>query len=202
MTRSIAIAGVMIISSLVAAASASAQEGPGPGKVEVTLIPAGATFFTAKDAGPGFRNYNVAAAAGFNFNRIVGVEGELVGSFGLKQSLGDLLETVDTPNMLSYTGNVVVGLTRRALVPYVTGGLGGMTVYSSRDLGIDSNLGTFFTGNAGAGVKWYQSGGRWGLRGDYRFQYVHSNDTAPTFFGQDARYANRIYGGVILNVVK
>jgi hypothetical protein len=203
MKRSMAIAGVMmIISSLVAVGRASAQEGAGPGKFEVTLIPAGATFFLSKDEGPSFRNFNVAGTAGVNFNRVVGVEGEVTGSFGLSQDLGDLPVSVDTPNMLSYTGNVVVGLSRHSLVPYVTGGAGGLTVYTSRDLGLDSNVGTFLTGNVGGGVKWYQSGGRWGLRGDYRFQVVRSKDDAPTFFGQETREGNRIYGGVIVNVVK
>ena len=69
-------------------------------------------------------------------------------------------------------------------------------------LGFDSNIGTFWTGNVGGGLKWYQSGGRWGLRGDYRFEVVQSKDDAPAFFGQDQRFGNRIYGGVILNVVK
>ena len=59
---------------------------------------------------------------------------------------------------------------------------------------------TFFTGNVGAGVKWYS--GRWGLRGDYRFIGVRSKDDAPDFFGRDNRYGHRVYGGVLLNVAR
>ena len=202
MTRSIAVVGVMVFSSLVAAGRASAQtETAGPGKVEVTLIPAGATFFTNRHQEPKFNNFNVGAAAEVNFTRIVGIEGEVQGSFGHKQDLLGFSD-VDTPNMVSYAANVVIGLHSHSVVPYVTAGGGGLTVYGSRDLGIDSNIGTFWTGNAGGGVKWYQSGGRWGLRGDYRFQYVNSKDDVPDFFGRANRYGNRVYGGVILNVVK
>ena len=38
-----------------------------------------------------------------------------------------------------------------------------------------------------------------GLRGDYRFAATRSKDDAPAFFGQDTRYAHRIYAGVIIN---
>jgi hypothetical protein len=201
MRRWITVASVILLSSLVAAGQAVAQETAGPGKVEVTLIPAGATFFTNESPGPNFNNYNVGAAAAFNFSRAIGVEGEVGGSFGLKQHLPGL-DDVDTPNMLSYNANLVVGVPAHSLLPYVTGGIGGLTVYSSRDLGIDDNIGTFLTGNVGGGLKWYQSGGRWGLRGDYRYQFIQSKDDAPAFFGQGSRHGNRIYGGVILNVVK
>ena len=56
--------------------------------------------------------------------------------------------------------------------------------------------------NIGGGLKWYAPNGRWGLRGDYRFIAVRSNDTAPAFFGQDTRYGHRVYGAVIINAVR
>jgi hypothetical protein len=55
-------------------------------------------------------------------------------------------------------------------------------------------------GNVGGGVKWYA--GRWGLRGDYRFLGVQSKDDAPPFFGQETRYGHRVYGAVIINLVR
>ena len=61
---------------------------------------------------------------------------------------------------------------------------------------------TFFTSNVGAGLKWYAPNNRWGLRGDYRLQFVKSKDDAPEFFGQDSRWGQRIYGAFVLNVVK
>ena len=63
-------------------------------------------------------------------------------------------------------------------------------------------LWTFLTGNVGGDVKWYASNGRWGLRGDYRFTAVRDKDDAPSFFGRDTRYGHRVYGGLIVNVVR
>ena len=103
--------------------------------------------------------------------------------------------------MLSYSGNVVVNAPGHSVVPYATGGVGGLTMYNRPALGIDTND-TFLTGNVGGGVKWFAGNGRWGLRGDYRFLAVRSKNTASEFFGQTNRYANRIYGAVILNAVK
>jgi hypothetical protein len=39
-------------------------------------------------------------------------------------------------------------------------------------------------------------------RGDYRFGITRSTDDAPEFFGRDTRYSHRIYGGVIINMVR
>jgi hypothetical protein len=61
---------------------------------------------------------------------------------------------------------------------------------------------TFPTGSIGGGLKWYAPNNRWGLRGDYRFTYVWSNDDAPAFFGADDRYGHRVYGAVIINVCR
>ena len=179
-----------------------AQEAtPGPGTFEVTVIPAGGTFFTSGNSASSFGNYNVGGALTYNINRLVGVEGEVSGSLGIAQDLqfGGLSTHHKTPNTLSYTGNVVLSLpTDSSFVPYATGGIGGLTMFNERTLGINSNQ-TFLTGNAGAGVKWYAPNGRWGVRGDYRFMATQSKDTAPAFFGQDTRYGHRVYGAVIIN---
>jgi hypothetical protein len=53
-----------------------------------------------------------------------------------------------------------------------------------------------------AGVKWYAPDGRWGLRGDYRFIAVRSDDSAPAFFGRDSRYGHRVYGAVVINALR
>ena len=82
-------------------------------------------------------------------------------------------------------------------MPYVTGGVGGLTLFERRALVVD-DAETFLTGNVGGGVNWYA--GRWGLRGDYRFIAVQSKDDAPAFFGQETRYGHRVYGGVLVNV--
>jgi hypothetical protein len=198
---------VVFIALLVVASAGrtQAQEiGPGAGRVEVSIIPAGGVFFTENpDAQePGFGNYDLGGAVTVNFNRYVGVEGEVSGAIGVTQSLAFDGVSADrrTPHFLNYSGNVVVSApTRSAVVPYVTGGIGGLSVFERATLGINDTT-TFLTGNVGAGVKWYS--GRWGLRGDYRFIAVQSNDTAPEFFGRDTRYGHRVYGAVVLNVAR
>ena len=203
MTRAVAI--VVLAIGVLGTSQAYAQESAaGPGTVEITVIPGGGTFFTeGKDTQePSFGNYDLGAAFTYNVNRFVGIEGELGGALGISQSLQfqGLSSDVKTPNLLNYSGNVVVSApTRSSVVPYVTAGIGGLSVFEKVGLGIDDTE-TFLTGNVGAGLKWYS--GRWGLRGDYRFVAVRSKDDAPDFFGHETRYGHRVYGGVILKVVR
>ena len=177
---------------------------PGPGAVVVTIIPGGGTFFTEgkNTNGPSFGNYDLGAGVGINFSRYVGVEGEVSGSLGVSQSLqiGGGTSDLKTPNLLNYSGNLVLSAPNRSsVIPYVTGGVGGLSLFKEADLGIN-DIETFLTGNVGGGVKWFN--GRWGLRGDYRFIGVRSKDDAPGFFGQEARYGHRVYGGVLINTVR
>lgn len=188
-----------------AGGQAYAQEAvSGPGTVVVTIIPGGATFFTEgkNSSGPSFGNYGLGGAVEVNFNRYVGVEGAVSGAIGITQDLqfSSATANLKTPNLLDYSGNVVVNAANHSsVVPYATGGVGGLTVFEKASLGIDDPE-TFLTGNVGGGVKWYH--GRWGLRGDYRFIAVKSKDDAPAFFGQDTRYGHRVYGGVLINVAR
>jgi opacity protein-like surface antigen len=206
MSRSIA-SFALVLATL--AAPALAQETPGPGRAEVTVIPGGAVFFTdtsdASDSGePSFGNYDLGGAFAVNFGR-ASLEAEVAGSLGISQNLqfgGALPAKLKTPNMLSYTGNLVVPLVagRQSVVPYATAGIGGLTLFERQEVGIDGTD-TFFTANVGGGLKWYVNN-RWGLRGDYRFVTVASKNDAPSFFGQDRRYGHRIYGGLVLNVAR
>ena len=203
MTRWIAI--LIAVAGLVGTSQAYAQEAAaGPGVVEVSIIPGGGVFFTEgkNTKEPSFGNYDLGGAVAVNFTRYVGVEGEVSGGLGITQSLqfGGLNTDRKTPHILNYSGNVVISAPNRSsVVPYVTGGVGGLSLFEKASLGINQTE-TFLTGNVGAGVKWYA--GRWGLRGDYRFVGVQSKDDAPAFFGQDTRYGHRVYGAVILNVVQ
>jgi len=176
----------------------------GPGRVEITIIPGGGTFFTEgkESQGPSFGNYDLGGSATLNFNRWVGVEGEVSGALGISQSLdfsGATQTDVKTPHLLNYSGNVIVNAAKGSVVPYATGGIGALSLFERSGLGINDTE-TFLTTNVGGGLKWYS--GRWGLRGDYRFIAVQSKDDAPAFFGQETRYGHRVYGGVILNVVR
>jgi opacity protein-like surface antigen len=192
--------------TLLGAGQALAQEtAPGPGTVEVTIIPGGGTFFTSSDNGPSFGSYNLGGALTYNINRLVGIEGEVGGTLGIAQDLqfgGSSITSTRTPDQLNYTANVVVSApTHTAAVPYVTGGIGGLTMFERPGLGINGST-TLLTGNVGGGVKWYAPNGRWGLRGDYRFVAVRSDTAAPAFFGEENRFGHRVYGAVIINAVR
>ncbi len=202
MKRSIARLLAVAAAALVGTSQVYAQDTvPGPGSVVITVIPGGGTFFTeGKDTkAPKFGNYDLGAGVEVHFNRYIGVEGEVSGALGISQDLefpGGIV-TQKTPNLLNYSGNLVVSAANHSsVVPYVTGGVGGLTLFEKTGLGINDSD-TFLTGNVGGGVKWFN--GRWGLRGDYRFITVRSKDDAPSFFGQETRYGHRVYGGILLN---
>lgn len=202
MTRVIAI--LVAATTVFGASQAYAQESnaAGPAPVVVTVIPGGATFFTeGKDTnGPRFGNYDLGGAVTVNFNRFVGIEGEVSGALGITQDLefANGTSNLKTPNFVNYSGNLVVSVPNgTSVVPYLTGGIGALSLFEKQSLGINDTQ-TFLTSNVGGGVSWYA--GRWGLRGDYRFIALKSNDDAPAFFGQETRYGHRVYGGVLLNV--
>jgi hypothetical protein len=203
MTRWIAV--LLTVIGVVGASRADAQPlTPGPGRVELNIIPTGGVFFTegAETKEPSFGNYNLGASVAVNFNRYVGVEGEVSGAIGVTQDLqiGGVTANRETPQLLNYAGNVVVSVPNRsAVVPYVSGGVGGLSLFEKASLGVNDTE-TFLTGNVGGGVKWYA--GRWGLRADYRFIGVQSKDNASIFFGNETRYGHRVYGGVLLNVAR
>ena len=204
MKRLIAI--LLTVTAIGAATPAFAQESaPGPGKVVITIIPAGATFFTEAEnstLGPSFGSYDLGGSVAVNFNRYVGIEGEVSGALGVSQSLQIGSVTLDerSPDSLNYSGNLVISAPNRSsVVPYVTGGVGGQTQFERRVLTVNDAT-TFLTGNVGGGVSWYA--GRWGLRGDYRFIAVQSKDDAPAFFGRETRYGHRVYAGVLLNIAR
>jgi hypothetical protein len=195
---------VTVVGLSPALAQTTESSSSGPGKVEASIIPGGGIFFTeGKDShAPSFGNYDVGGSLTVNVNRYVGIEGEVSGGLGVSQSLdvaGASLADTPTPHLLNYSGNLIVHVARGPVVPYVTGGVGGLSLFERADLGVNDTE-TFFTGNVGAGVKWYS--GRFGLRGDYRFIAVQSNDNAPAFFGQETRYGHRVYGGIVLNVAR
>ena len=199
------IAVVFAFVGIIGTSQAYAQEaGPGPGIVELSIIPGGGLFFTEEKNAtePAFGNYDLGGALAVNFNRYVGIEGEVSGALGIEQGLqsGGFSSDVKTPSLVNYSGNLVLSAANRSpVVPYLTGGVGGLTLLETAALGINQAE-TFLTGNVGGGVKWFA--GRWGLRADYRFIGVQSKDEAPAFFGRETRYGHRVYGAVIVNLVQ
>jgi hypothetical protein len=202
--RTLAFAVVLGVIAVPHARAQSPESAPGPGLVDVTIIPGGGTFFTeSKDAkAPAFGNYDLGASLAYNITPYVGVEAEVSGALGVSQDFDvSSARFVDerTPHLLNYSGNLVLHAPGRPLVPYVTAGIGGLTLFERATLGVDETE-TFLTGNVGGGLKWYA--GRWGLRADYRFVAVRGKDEAPAFWGQNTRYGHRVYAGVILNVAR
>jgi len=200
--KGLATALVLVATAAFGSSTAFAQDAKPAteGRAVVTIIPGGATFLTEgkNSTGPSFGNYNLGGAVVGNFNKYVGVEGEVLSSIGITQTLTGFANNTKTPNSLSYTGNLVVSFPAgKGVVPYVTGGAGATSVFETTDLGIIGNQ-TFFTSNVGGGLKWYA--GSWGLRVDYRFIAVQGKDDAPAFFGPENRYAHRIYGGFLVNI--
>jgi hypothetical protein len=200
------IAVLFAFASIVGTTQAYAQQEAGPniGIVQLSIIPGGGVFFTEDaDANePGFGNYDLGGSLTVNFNRFFGIEGEVAGGLGVTQGLqsGSFSSDLKTPNLVNYSGNLVLSAANRtSIVPYLTGGVGGLTLLETANLGINQAE-TFLTGNVGGGLKWYA--GRWGLRADYRFVGVQSKDDAPEFFGQVTRYGHRVYAGVIVNLVQ
>jgi hypothetical protein len=197
-----------ILAFVISASTAFGQEsGLGAGRYEIGALPGGATFFTKSgdEAEPDFGNYLVGGAFTYNVNRWVGIEGEAGTLVGIKQNMmfsGQALTKQHTPNMLGYTGNVVFNPlgSDRSMVPFVTGGMGGLTMFDTKNvanLGITSNT-TFLTGNVGGGLRWFPAR-HWGARGDYRLMMVDGKDTAPAFFGRESiRYGHRISAGLVL----
>jgi hypothetical protein len=122
MTRSIAaLIPVVAVIGIAVAQNAFAQESaPGPGTVAVTVIPGGATFFTESShaRGPAFGNYGLGAAVEVNFNRYVGVEGEVSGGLGITQNLtqAGVTSNLKTPNLstTAATSSCILRIRRRS----------------------------------------------------------------------------------------
>jgi hypothetical protein len=202
--RTLMTIGILALATGTAIAQETTGAG-GAGRVEVTAAPIGGLFFvpSSSEAGPKFRNYGLGAAVTGNINRWVGLEGDVAFAVGMKQDVtfnGSLLADQKTPNMLTYSGNVVVNPwgSNRRVVPYFTGGAGALTMFNATDvenLGVTTNE-TFLTTNVGGGVRWFMSP-NWGLRGDYRLFMIRSKDDAPVFFGQENRLGHRVSASLV-----
>jgi hypothetical protein len=183
-----------------------AQGTPGPGKAELAIVPGGWVSFLKPDAlpEPAFSEYLIGVSITFNPGPI-GIEGGYVVGLKRTQKLeyGSTVVTKKSPPVFIDTVNLIVPLmgNHRPVVPFVTAGIGEVTINRTRDVGqVDTE--TFFAGNFGGGVKWY-SEGRWGFRGDYRYSVSRSEFGAPgNFFGRERRESHRFYAGLIVNLIR
>ncbi len=198
--------GVGVALAAMSAVPAYAQEqGATPAAVDLTIVPGGGMFFLSGSTESHFRNYNVGGAVGVNLNNYIGLEGEgnmTMGVYHQNLVLSGTPVTEAPPNTVDFSGNVLFSIPggQHSTVPYAAMGLGSLILLEHNDLAIPAAK-MFFTANMGGGLKWYANN-HWGLRADYRFVVIQSSDKAPEFFGREGRFAHRIYGGVILNLVE
>jgi hypothetical protein len=185
---------------------AMAQEAAGAGRVEVGLTPGGGTFFTkgTSDSEASFRNCALGASVTFNVSRYVGIEAELGAGLGTRQTIdfnNVSFADLKSPNTLAYQGNIAVypGGKDHPVVPYLTAGIGAMTMFARDELlpvAVTSDQ-TFMTENVGGGVKLFANR-YWGLRGDYRLIVVNKKDDAEPFFGLNERRIGHRFAGSLI----
>jgi opacity protein-like surface antigen len=145
---------------------------------------------------------NVAATA--NVDRWFGIEGDFAWAMSRQQALtlyGSASANQRSPNMLFYTGNLVISPAghHHKLVPYAELGGGAVSVLDTSQTGAfglaaDS---THLTFNVGGGVRWFPMP-HWGVRADYRYIGI-DNANPPTTPGvAPIRHAQRLYGALVL----
>jgi hypothetical protein len=155
---------------------------------------------TVRDSTAGRGSCPLAGGGGATNGSGTGRSGER--ERGRDNAGGQAFTGAGVPPTLTYSGNLVFSPagSDRSMVPYVTGGIGGLTMFTRAvvtPLGVTDTV-TFLTGNVGGGLKWFATE-HVGLRGDYRLVAVRSSDDSPAFFARDdVRYGHRIYGGIVL----
>jgi outer membrane protein with beta-barrel domain len=196
----------LLLGSIVFSAAPSFAQNTGPGKLELTLVPGGWVSFAEPDTQPepAFSQFLVGGTFTVNWS-MVGIEAELFFAPGRSQDLefGSVSRSQTTPKVVLDSVNLVVPLrgNNRPAVPYVSAGIGEVTIMRTADNVEQPDTETFTTGNFGGGVKWYGAG-RWGFRGDYRFTLVRSKENSPgSFFGNERRKSHRFYGALLVNLI-
>ena len=161
---------------------------PGPGTVVVTIIPAAPRSSPkAKDTqGPSFGNYELGGASRSTSIATSASKAKSAARSASRRICSSPAGTsnLKTPTLLNYSGNLVVSAPNRSsVVPYVTGGVGGLTLFD--DGGARHQRHRDVPHRQRRRRREVVCNGRWGLRGDYRFIAVQSKDDAPAFFGQE-----------------
>lgn len=193
---------------LIGMGTATAQERLGAGPVEIGAAPIGGMLFmkSTDTTEPKFGNLVFGGSVTGNVNRWIGIEGDFGYAAGRRQDLtfaDRALLDQKTPSLWSYNGSLIYnpGGSDRAVVPFVAGGIGGLTMINTTEtaasLGVTKNV-NYLTTSVGGGIRWFVAR-HLGVRGDYRLLAVMRRDTAPEFFGQlETRYGHRVSGSLIL----
>jgi len=199
----------MVVLVLLAGCAVASAQDVGAGKVELGGWPGGGIFLTGGDdqLEVNFNNWAYGGGATFYITPMVGAEVEASYGLGLAQGVnykGKEVFHVQVPNTLQTSGNIVIfpGGSHKQLFPYVTGGIGMLSLISrnsTKQFGI-TEAETFTAENFGGGVKIFRGGDahNWGFRVDYRYILINKKSDAVPFFGQaKSRRGQRIYIGML-----
>lgn len=202
----------ILVALMAGGAVASAQEvgDAGAGKLEIGGFPGGGLWLAGGDDNTevDFNNYDFGGGATWYLNPMTAIEGEAAFGLGISQNVEYKTRTVhriQMPHTLTTSGNVVIfpGGSDRRVAGYVTGGVGMLTLYSRTAAAMVfglKNAESFFTTNAGGGVKIFRRGDarNWGFRIDYRLLMVNSNSDAVELFAHGKRrMGHRFYIGML-----
>lgn len=196
---------VLTVALLAVPRVGAGQEVPGAERIEIisAIFGGGMMFVPSANATADWsRNYVLSAAVTTNVNRWIGFEGDFgvaLGRRGAHQLYG-VTSNQRTPNVLLYSGNIIYNpfASDRRIVPYVSGGLGGLTAFAAEepsDYGLPTSR-SYLTGSVGGGVRWFPIRHS-GIRADYRFIGIN-NDAAPPGGRRIVRSAHRLYGALVL----
>jgi opacity protein-like surface antigen len=190
--------------TVLACGVAYGQELVGAGQVELesALLGGGAIYLPSM--GPHSMGYVLNVAATANVDRWFGIEGDFAWAMSRQQALtlyGSASANQRSPNMLFYTGNLVISPAghHHKFVPYAELGGGAVSVLDTSQTGAfglaaDS---THLAFNVGGGVRWFPMP-HWGARGDYRYIGIDNANPPTTPGAAPIRHAQRLYGALVL----
>jgi hypothetical protein len=184
---------------ILSAGVAHAQETLGAGRVEIdsALLGGGVLVLPADQSHA--RGYVFDLATTVNVLPRVGLEADFAWAMGRSRTLalpGSPLQTLETPGMLFYTGNIIYNPRghEHALVPYAELGWGAASVLDAPDtFGLESNS-THLVANVGGGLRWFIVP-HWGARADYRYIAIPNGHAAAGV--TPIRHAQRLYGALV-----
>jgi hypothetical protein len=202
MTRHLA-ASTLILA--LTAAPSLAQESTGAERIEISSAVFGGGLFVVPPPVSGedaSRSYVVSGAVTANLTARIGVEGDVgvaLGRTDTHRVFGTVPTDQRTPNIMTLLVNGVYSPARsdRPFVPYVTAGVGALTVFgdtASPPFGLAPQH-TYFVGSFGGGLRWFPVP-HWGFRGDYRYLPIKKDDrTSPQ---PVVGSAHRVYAALVL----
>ena len=202
--RSTVLAVVAVLA--VSAGPVAAQEAIGAQKTELTCALFGGGLLLVPSADPSAdasRSYVISGAVTRNLNHRVAIEGDVGVALSNGQAVsvyGVTAPSGDTPTVVLASGSIVYNVMRsdRRLVPYVSGGLGVLSL--TGDVKVPAYAfapgTTYLTGVGGGGVRWFPIQ-HWGVRADYRFLAIR-NDAQPTGTLRVIHSAHRVYAALVV----